>query len=260
MKLRLGIVVILCSLILFSCGSGKEVVGDKTIANALPTKQLLASHQAAAPSFNTMASRVQVVYAEENKEQSITASLRIRRNDTIWVKASVLGITLAKALITPDKVQYYETLGNTYFDGDYRLLSEWVGTELNFEKTQALLLGQSIFSLTDRNYQSVVLNNRYQVTPKSQPKDFIHSLFLDPTSYKVISGTVQQPDQQRMLQIQYGPYEKIEERYYPSSITIFANQGTAQTKIALSYKKIDLEAPVRFPFRIPEGYQAIELN
>ena len=260
MRIQAIISVFVLTFVVMACGPGKAITGDASITNALPTKKLLAAHQAATPEFTTLASRVQVVYEEENKEQSITASLRMRKDDTIWVKASVLGITLAKALITKDRVQYYETLGNTYFDGDYQLLSDWLGTDLNFEKTQALLLGQSIFSLSDRNYQSAVINNRYQVVPKNQPKDFIHSLLLAPDSYKVVAGAVQQPAQQRTLQLKYGPYEQLPEGYFPSSISIMANEGSAQTRIAVNYKKIDVGAPVRFPFKIPDGYDAIELN
>lgn len=252
--------IMFMALVVMACGPGKSAGTSTSIADILPTKKLLAAHQAASPEFNTMASRVQVVYQEENKEQSITASLRMRKDDTIWVKASVLGITLAKALITKDRVQYYETLGNTYFDGNYQLLSDWIGTELDFHKTQALLLGQSIFSLNDRNYQSAVVNNQYQVVPKDQPKDFIHSLLLAADSYKVVSGALQQPEQQRTLQVRYGPYMEYPQGYFPSSISIMANEGTAQTMIAVNYKKIDVEAPVRFPFRIPDGYEAIVLN
>lgn len=254
------LILMMLTLLFTACGPGKKVTGDQSIANALTTKKLLAAHQAASPEFTTMASRVQVVYEEEDKEQSITASLRMRKDDTIWIKASVLGITLAKALITKDRVQYYETLGNTYFDGDYQLLSDWLGTDLNFEKTQALLLGQSMFSLTDRNYQSAVINNRYEVVPKNQPRDFIHSLLLAPDSYKVVSGAVQQPNEKRTLQLRYGPYDQHPEGYFPSSISIMANEGTTQTRIAVNYKKIDVGAQVRFPFKIPDGYEAIELN
>ena len=98
------------------------------------------------------------------------------------------------------------------------------------------------------------------MVPKDQPKEFIHSLLLAADSYKVVSCALQQPEQQRTLQVRYGPYREYPQGYFPSSISIMANEGTAQTMIAVNYKKIDVEAPVRFPFRIPDGYEAIVLN
>ena len=207
-----------------------------------------------------MASRVQVVYEDEDKQQSITVSLRMEKDKTIWIKASVLGITLAKAIITPDRVSYYETISNTYFDGDFSLLSDWLSTDLDFEKTQAILLGQSIFNLDDSNYKVDVVNNLYKIQPKKQPFNFIHSLFLNPTSYKVVSGSVSQPNDNRLLSLRYGDYQFVEGSYYPSDILIDASEKDEKTKISVTYKNIDVNAPVSFPFEIPQGYDQIQLS
>ena len=37
------------------------------------------------------------------------------------------GIPMAKALITPTRVSYYEKINNTYFDGDYSILTKMIG-------------------------------------------------------------------------------------------------------------------------------------
>ena len=234
--------------------------GTKTITEELSTEKLISFHKVANPNFNTLASRVQVIYDDGDKQQSITVSLRMEKDKTIWLRASILGITLAKAIITPNRVSYYETISNTYFDGDFSLLSDWLGTNLNYEKTQAILLGQSIFPFNDTQYKTSLVSNQYKIEPKKQPYNFIHSVFLNSINYKVISGSVSQPNENRLFSIRYGDYQKIEGSYYPGDILIDASQNDEKTKISVSYKSIDLNASVSFPFEIPEGYKQIELS
>jgi len=254
-------IAIFVVLVLFSaCGGGKTVVGGIRADRALNISNIIATHRAASPNFNTLASRVQVVYKDDKKEQSITVSLRIKKDETIWIKASILGITLAKVLITPDQVSYYESISNTFFDGDFALLSEWLGTELDFEKTQAILLGQSIFGLDKNNYASLISENKYQLEPKKQPNNFIHSLLLNPDNFKVFAGSLSQPQDNRLLSLSYGDYQEIDGGHYPSEIFIKSSEGGSNTTVDVKYKKIDLNVSVNFTFRIPEGYEEIQLN
>lgn len=252
--------ILMVLLLTAGCRGGKSAVGSTAANMALPTASIIASHDKASPKFNTLASRVQVVYEDEKREQSITVSLRMEKDKTIWIKASLLGITLAKAIITPEKVQYYETISNTYFDGDFALLSDWLGTELNYDKTQAILLGQSIFRLDKKNYTSNVSNNKYQLQPKRQPQNFIHSLLLNPGNFKVDSGSLSQPDDNRMLSLRYADYQEISGGFYPSEIMIRSSEGTSNTRIDVKYRKIDLNVSLSFPFSIPEGYEEIKLT
>src|SRR5690554_6427834 len=77
---------------LLSCGTANT---GASIEEAT-AKEVIASHKAAMPQFNTLAGRVQFVYETEDRSQSITVSLRMEKDKIIWVKASILGITIAK--------------------------------------------------------------------------------------------------------------------------------------------------------------------
>jgi hypothetical protein len=184
----------------------------------------------------------------------------MQKDEKIWIKASVLGITLVKVLITQDRVSYYETISNTYFDGDFALISDWLGTDLNFEKTQAILLGQSIFGLDNATYKASVSENRYKLEPLQQPANFVHSLLLNPNNFKVNSGVVSQPKDNRQLSIAYGDYQELEGSFYPSVIQINSIEGDSRTNIAVNYRKINLNVSVSFPFKIPNGYEEIRLS
>ncbi len=243
-------------LVLASCGGAKNI---SKIENA-SAKEVINAHKAATPDFKTLAGRVQLVYETDEKLQSITVSLRMEKDKNIWIKASILGITIAKVLITPTSVSYYETIGNTYFKGDFAILGEWIGTPINFQQAQNMLLGQSIFTLSPSEYSAAVFQNKFKIQPKQQPQNFIHSIFLNPENYKVASETLAQPNDGRLLSIRYGDYQKIEDQFYPSTILIDTSEKGSKTKIEMNYKKIDLNVDVSFPFDIPQGYEEIHLN
>lgn len=256
MKIKTYCLLVLLPLLITSCGTAKKT----THIEEASAKEIIAAHAAAAPEFNTLAARVQLVYETEEKMQSITVSLRMEKNKNIWIKASLLGITIAKVQITPTRVSYYETIGKTYFEGDFALLGDWLGTPINFQQAQSMLLGQSIFTLNPSKYAVDIFQNKFKILPKNQPQNFIHSLFIYPENFKIASETLSQPNEERMLNIRYGDYQNIDGQFYPSSIMINTSEKGAATKIEINYKKIDLNVDVSFPFNIPEGYDQIQLH
>lgn len=254
------ILCLVLAVFLNSCKTSKVVNGSSMANPNLVLKDIIKTHEAASPNFKTLAARVQVNYKDHKKSQSITVSLRMEKDKTIWIKASVLGITLAKINITTDKVSYYEKISGSYFDGDYKLLSDWLGTELDFKKVQSILLGQSIFQLDKSGYTSTIVQNKYKIEPKQQPNSFIHSILLNPSNFKVALETLSQPNDNRVLSVNYGKYQSIEGDDYPSEVLILTSENNKETSIELKFKKIDHNASVRFPFTIPDGYKEIVLK
>ena len=258
MKLKL-ILLFSITNIFISCGGGKTVVGTENANPSLSSKEIIKTHEATLPDFNTLAARMHVLYESDEDLQSLTVSMRMEKDKKIWIKASLLGITLAKLYITPESVSFYETISKTYFEGDFSLLSNWLGTEIDFQKAQAILMGQSIFDLKTK-HSSEIIANKYKLQPKQQIPNFIYSLLINPDNFKINYETLSQPENNRKFTINYGPYHKLKGGYYPSEIKILATQKGKETKIEVNYKKIDYNVSIRFPFNIPNGYEEIELD
>ncbi|MFT7665723.1 MAG: outer membrane biogenesis lipoprotein LolB [Patiriisocius sp.] len=236
------------------CGATKDIKGSVTANAALSANVILKAHKAADQDFKTLAARMQVRYEDPEQSQSITTSLRVEKDKIIWIKASVLGITLAKVLITPDQVQLYETLSNSYFAGDFSLISDLLGTQINFEQVQSLLLGHVMFNLKPKSVSTALKDNKYRVAPIKQEANYLLSILLNPDNFMVYQAQISQPDAQRNLMVQYGPYQKIEGSFYPTQIGIQALDVLEETSIAIKFKKIDLNVSMSFPFTIPKGY------
>ncbi len=252
--------VLLVITLLTSCGSASLVTGSKNANPAFKAKDIIKTHQAATPQFTTLAARVNVDYQDSKSSQNITVSLRMEKNKTIWIKASILGITLSKVLITPDRVQYYERISNTYFDGDFALLSDWLGTDINFEKAQNILLGQSIFNLQQTPYNSAVVNNEYKLEPIDELPLFTHFLSLKPDVFKIASSGIDQENKGRQLRMYYPDYQEVSGQVLPKRVVIKAADNKDITSLEMEFRKIDLNIPLSFPFSMPEGLDEIRLK
>ena len=226
----------------------------------MSTKTLLNANKAASQEFNTLAARMQVKYQTPQQSQSITTSLRIQKDAIIWIKASVFGVTLLKILITPQRVTFYETIGDSYFEGDFSFISDMLGIQINFNQVQSLLLGSSILDIKPSLVTtSTVLigqeqSSKYRVTLKKQNLNYMLSMLFNPDNFMVHQLQILQPQTQRNLLLQYGPYQELEDNYYPTQLGILALEEQEKTSIFVRYKKIDLNPVVGFPFTIPKGY------
>lgn len=240
-------------LIITSCKSRKE----PSVIEDAATAKVVSEHYAHAPEFETMSSRLRLKYQDEERSQSVTVSFRMEKDSTIWMSAQLLGFPLAKALITKDRVSYYEKINKTYFDGDYRLLSQWLGTPLDFQKLQNLLLGQTIYDLREDNYVLTESTRGYQLVPTGE-LDAIKKMFLlDPVSYKAIAQQLSQEKENRNVTVTYPKYQRVEKRSVPEDIKIIANDAGNATQIEISLRTVSFDIPVSFPFEIPAGYDEI---
>lgn len=255
MTKRLQIFLIIFALSLSACGSKKakmESVAPEDAAVAA----VVANHYSNEVNFNTLQGKLSVRYTTEERDQSVTVSFRMKKNDTIWMSGQLLGIPLAKVLITPNSVQFYEKISRTYFDGDFRLLSDLLGTPLDYQKIQNLLLGQAIYDLREERYKLSESSRGYQLQPSAET--FLKKLFLlDAGNYKTLAQQIGEANSNRSVTITYPEYQKIGQQLFPGEIQIVANEGAQNTRIDMQFRGIDLNVPVSFPFSIPSGYEEI---
>jgi hypothetical protein len=243
--------------ILFTaCGSKKKILEIEDLATA----RVVSMHYKNEPSFKTINSRLRLKYQDQDRSQSVTVSFRMQKDSAIWMSAQILGIPLAKALITKDRVSYYEKFGKTYFDGDFRLLSKWLGTPLDYQKLQNLLIGQSIYDLREQRYKLTESARGYQLVP-SVELGIIKKIFLmDSKTFKAIAQQLSQEKENRSVTVTYSKYQSVANQLFPEEIKIIANEATKSTQIDISYRSVSFDEPVSFPFEIPTGYDEIVIE
>jgi hypothetical protein len=245
--------------ILVSCSAKKAVIAETVANDKLTADKIIDDHYKNKFNFNTLYIKSNVSYKDPNQSQNVTAEIKIKKNEIILVSIRILGITVAKALITPEKVQYYEKLNSSYFDGNYSTLSKLLGTELDFQKVQNLLLGEAFDNLKTGKYNFTLEDNKYKLASVSN-SGISKTIYLSGDNYLVKKEVISQPGLERMLQIIYPARKSAEEYNLPSGISIEANQKSEKTIININYNSISFNEELSFPYSVPNSYERVFIN
>ena len=254
LKLALSIFLVLLAL---NCKSAKSVIASGEASDKLSAKQVIKQHQKNDADFKTMQAKVRIDMIQGEKEQGLTFNFRMEKDKVIWLSAP-LGI--ARMMVTPDKVRFYNKRDNQYFDGDYKLLSDFVGVDLDFTKVQNILLGQAIYNLKEEPHKVSVNENSYALQPKNQNTLLELFYLINPSHFKMDSLQLFQQLKKRMFQVDYSSYQKVQNQVLPQNIRIIAQDGSDEVAVIMEFKSVSLNGEVRFPFKIPKGYKEIVIK
>ncbi len=243
--------------VLFSCKSAKV---DDSEVSYLPARAIVKKNKQASLSQDRIKATMAIKYRGSQEMPNITASLRMVRDSIIWINFSKLGFPIAKLRITKRKVEFYEKISKTSFEGNFELISQWLGTEFDFMKVQSLFLGESLLNLERDKYISSVVNNQYELQPKRRNPMFDIYFYLDPSTFKIAKEELRQPEKDQNLTILYREFDKISESLFPKGFLITAVGEQKRTTIDVIYRSVQFDVPLKFPFQMPEGYRNIELE
>ena len=254
------IILILTVLLLVSCKTKQAVVtpAGRTSVDK-QAKEIINRHLKSFPAFKTLSANLQVTYKDGKNEQSLPLSFRMEKDKTIWISAP-LGV--AKALITPEKAEYYNRLDSSFFSGDFSYISKLLGIDVGFNELQNLLLGNALYSLNFKSEGFIKLlpedNNRYNIEVTGESPVEVIYRFL-PDNYRVEVTEVNHLGANQKAIATYS-YQQVGELLLPLSIKIVASEGENSTQIILEFKGLDLDKKLSFPFKIPSGMKEVTGN
>ena len=255
--MRKIIALLICVLSLASCKTSK--VSDKSIAY-LSSRTIVKNNLNASFNKKTIKASMSIKYKGKEELPTISASLRMVKDSIIWLNFSKLGFPVAKLKITPQEVKFYEKIGKSSFDGDFKLISNWLGTEFDFVKVQNLFLGEAILSLEEDKYLVSVKDSKYELLSKKKNPIFGIKYWIDPVHFKVVKEEISHAEKNQNLTILYKDFHKISESLFPKGFMVKAVTDGMTTTIDINYKNVQFDVPLRFPFAIPAGYRNIELE
>ena len=162
----LAVTLLVCfasSLTLVSCKSKSVVVEATKKESRMSANSIIENYSNNKMEFSTLYIKSNVQYADSKQTQNVTAEIKIKKDEQILVSIRFLGITMAKALITPTSGSYYEKISGSYFEGDFSTLSQWLGTDLDYNKVQNMLLGRAIDDLKKGTYTESLVDQTYRL-------------------------------------------------------------------------------------------------
>lgn len=256
MKKYIGIVLLV---FLVSCKTKKTVLSETNATTAISVDKIIENHYSSKRDFKTLYIKASIGYKNDKTSQNVNAEIKIKKDEMILISIRVLGITMAKGLITPTEVKYYEKLNGKFFEGDYSSLSKWLGTDLDFNKVQNMLIGQALDDLHKGKYKTDIESELYklhEISNKGTEKEF----FFEGSKFLVKEEEITQKEKNRMLHVSYPNYKEYPEMILPAEIQIEALDKENKTNINIEYNTVNFNEEISFPYSVPDGYERIFIN
>lgn len=225
--------------------------------------------------FDWMFAKANVESKIEDKEESFDIRVGVRKDSAMLVNIQyVLGINVAKVLITQDSVKFVDYIHKTFFKGDFEYINEMLNTEIDFDLLQSVLFGNSaefydddkrLKPVTDRSNCHYLLSTerkkrlkRIQMGVDSLSDD-LQTLTLDPENYKILKNEFVQSSTGRKFIASYSQFSNKDSVYAPYHVDIdILAQKNAQLKI--NYVRIEKNTPQKLGLNIPAKYDAIQIQ
>ncbi|WP_226789056.1 DUF4292 domain-containing protein [Polaribacter porphyrae] len=233
------------------------MIDANAIAKSISAKKVAKKHIAANFDKETLDAKLRVNFNNGKTNQNLSVSMKIKKDEVIWLKGSKL-ITVFKAEITPTSVRYYSSLFKNYFEGDFSMIKQLLGVEINFEQLQNLFLGQSLLNVKEEKQEVEIVNNSYVLSPEKQAALFDIFFTINPSHFKLDNQAIVNIEKNLRLDIEYPNYNLIEDVVFPTAVNIKAKNSKSITAIDLVYKSVQFNTDVKMSFNIPSGYKKVK--
>lgn len=248
-----------------SCSVVKKSVPPSGVAVKQSVKSFINSYEDNSVELDFLQIQARVKTDLNNKQNSANLKLYIEK-ERIWANVSLLGITGARANITPQGVKAYEILDKTYIDGDFAFFNEKLKVDfIDFDKLKRILLGQMFLissykdyelNVSDQNQYILSYKNNNKLKNKAVAGKYIHSYYLD-SNYRLEKIHIIDPKSKTEINVFYDDWLKIEDKNLPNSVKIFI-KDKENNQIELKYNNFDF-SEMNPPFRIPKNYKKRKL-
>lgn len=231
----------------------KQLIGEAKATKPMKAEKIIRNHYELDKNFTTAYIKADAQYKDANESLNLSADIRIQKDEKILISVRFFGITMAKGLITPTEVKYYEKTGGTYFEGDYSTLSKWLGTDLDFTKVQNMLIGAAFDNLQEGEYGSSIENGLYKLEDKSS-KNTLKTFLFEASLYLIKKQLIQQSQEKRILTVDYPNHKQYDKISFPTALNIEASSNGKKTNIDIEYNLVKFDDELSFPYSVPSGY------
>jgi hypothetical protein len=222
--------------------------------------------------YNGFTAKFSAEYKNKGKETSFNGQIRIQKDSLIWLSFSPgLGIEVFRIVITQDSVMFINRMNKTYFMGDYAFVNKFLNTNIDYDILQSFLTGNDLSFYEKGKFRASLDKGQYKLATAGRMKlkfavhrsqessnVLIQNIWIDPEHFKITQANVKEirkPGTQ--LEADYSSFEKIGEQLFPKEMT-FDISADNNLHIKVVFSKININQPMTFPFRIPDGYRQVE--
>lgn len=243
--------------ILASCKSVR-VLPSKAPVKRVDLKVLTSEIVKAEETIKRFRARIKAEYDDQKRKQQVNINFRLEKDKALWMSANML-IPIAKLLVTPEEVQFYEKFQKTYYQGDVNFINQKLGTDFGFKDLQNIFLGNPITDFGSVKFDRISHPQYYVLTPKVKGEQFRPTYFFDPENFRLKEQRFMVAGSSQTISVKYTQYQRLEGKFIPRVMTISAFDGKNFIQVTLEFLRVDFPKKLSLPFTIPTGYNKIEL-
>lgn len=251
-----------CLLVMVSCKARKQLIAAPKVANTvtIPTTTpdmssvrnqlaVIKEHQVV---FNTFSGRASTKLSINGNSNDVTLNIRISRDKEIWVSiTALLGIEVARAVITPDSINIVNKLQGLYIKKPFNYIYTYASKQINYKTLESLLTGNAMPELLNEN--ASLQADSANITLSGNLQDLLYKLILNP-GMKVTQFNLSNQNAGQALQVNNNNFIQADNRIVPSQIDITSTIGNKKIGVNLHYTRANFDQQLEFPFNIPESY------
>lgn len=211
----------------------------------------------------------------DSTEENFDIRIGMKKDSAMLISIQyVLGLQVAKVLITKDTVKFVNYIQRTYFKGDFAYINDLLNADIDYDLLQAVFFGNSaefhddearLKPMADRQNCHYLLSTerkrrlRKIQTGSSDAKDALQTLTLNPDNYKILRNEFIDPVTNRRFIANYSNFAQKDSVYAPYHVDIDI-VAEKKASIKIEYVRIEKNKPQKFQFNIPSKYEKITIQ
>lgn len=288
---RAAIALLAVALLAASCKSRRITIVNRELPPRSPERILERALAMAAPPVHHYAAKADVELKLPEQTRSFKAHLRSVQDSAVWMSVvPLLGIEVARVLLTPDSLKVMDKVNDQYFLGDTGAAKARFGLPPDLKLIQQALNGMAIGLDPNEKYRSdreeghYVLTSREKrrfvraaedISPgdtlardrdmrerrlertlrKAEEKDAtVQRYWFEPDSFRVARVQIVDLAHDRTAELRYEERGGADIGRLPTRIRITLSEPGKVASALLELTRIELGSPPAMPFRIPEKY------
>jgi len=251
------LLVVCCLLAMVSCKARKQVLvarkADAAVKAVDSKASKLAAIRAQQLNFNTFAGKAKTNLDINGNSNDVTLNIRINRDKKIWVSiTAILGVEVARAVITPDSILLINRLEGVYLKRPFSYVYTYASKQVNYKTLESLLVGNAIPELLNEKAEIITVTGN--TTLSGDLEDLVYKLIIGADN-KVTQTNLDNQSQGQSLQVANNTFIQANNRILPSQINIASVVKDKKINVNLHYTKVDFDQQQEYPFSIPDRYE-----
>lgn len=264
---------VLCSVLFTACHTSRKSATPKIkeeknseAASAPFLQERIDSCAFRATSFSAKAD---VTTRQGDNTTSFNINMRVKTDSMIWISITpLLGIEVARVLITPDSVKFIDRINKKYSVTDFEFFNKLFNINVDFDILQGIITG-NMFAYKKNKFNSVYIEEgQYILSTLSKRqlkrsledmdpnKPIVQDVWVNDSNYRVNKLSVEDQKLEKSLLATYQDHQQTAAGLFPFKSTTLIKAGKELT-IVIEYKKVNVNVELEYPFSIPASYENI---